>query len=232
MIKYNPFVQKIIPFQKIIKNFITLAYDYNQLASIKKNTCLDKNNEPIPWYTYPTIEYLKNLDFSEKNVFEYGSGNSSLWWKERCKKIISIESDKKWYDKIQNLKFINSNFDYRLKLDKKEYILQTEIVGSDIIIIDGLWRGECADFVIAQIDNNKINPSMLIFDNSDWFPKTIAKLNYRLKHWVQVDFSGFGPINNYTWTTSIFINSQAASKLIYKSGLTSIAGIKQVHEDD
>ena len=69
---------------------------------------------------------------------------------------------------------------------------------------------------------------MLIFDNSDWYPKTISKLDDRLKHWVQVDFSGFGPINGYTWTTSIFINSQADSKLIYKQALKSMAGIEQI----
>jgi hypothetical protein len=230
IIKYIPFLQKIFPsyFKKILKNFITLAFDYNQLGSMKKKGCVDKNNNPIPWYTFPTIEYLQNLDFTKKIVFEYGSGNSSLWWKERCRKIISIESDKNWYKQIQNSVFTNSNFDYRLEIDKKKYILQTQILESDIVIIDGLWRSECADFLIAQIDSNKIKPNMLIFDNSDWYPQTTSKLNKRLKHWVQVDFSGFGPINDYTWTTTIFINSQADSKLIYKSALTSIAGIKQV----
>jgi hypothetical protein len=232
MIRYISFVlklkRKIYPFyfRNIIRNFRTLAFDYNQLTSMKKRSCINKNNNPIPWYTYPAIEYPNNLDFTDKNLFEYGSGNSSLWWRERCKKIISIEADEKWFSKIQNLK--NSNFDCRLEIDKKKYILQTDIFGSDIIIIDGLWRSECADFVIAQIDNNKINPNMLIFDNSDWYPKTISKLNDRLKHWVQVDFSGFGPINGYTWTTSIFINSQADSKLIYKQALKSIAGIEQI----
>jgi hypothetical protein len=230
IIKYIPLLKTIFQsrFIRILKNFVTLAFDYNQLGSMKKKKCLDKNNNPIPWYTYPAIEYLQNLDFAKKKVFEYGSGNSSLWWKERCRKIISIESDKKWYKQIQNSLLTNSNFDYRLEIDKKKYILQTEILGSDIVIIDGLWRSECANFVIAQIDSNKIKPNMLIFDNSDWYPRTTSKLNKRLKHWVQVDFSGFGPLNDYTWTTSIFINSQADSKLIYKSALTSIAGIKQV----
>ncbi|CAM8388951.1 hypothetical protein MCEET85_00874 [Candidatus Methylopumilus planktonicus] len=233
-IKHIPFalkiVRKIYPshIQNILKNFRTLAFGYNQLGSMKKWSCLDKNNNPIPWYTYPTIEYLENLDFSDKNIFEYGSGNSSLWWVQRCKKIISIESDKKWFKYIQKIK--NSNLDYRFSNNKKNYIYQSDIAGSHVIIIDGLWRSECADFVITSINSNKINPNMLIFDNSDWYPKTISKLNKRLKHYVQVDFSGFGPINGYTWTTSVFINSQFDSKLIYKTKLKSIAGIKQFRD--
>jgi hypothetical protein len=123
MIRYISFVLKLkkfnlLYFRNIIRNFRTLAFDYNQLTSMKKRSCIDKNNNPIPWYTYPAIEYLNNLDFIDKNVFEYGSGNSSLWWKEKCKKIISIEADEKWFSKIQNL--ANSNFDCRLEIDKKK----------------------------------------------------------------------------------------------------------------
>jgi hypothetical protein len=95
LIKYIFFVKIIFLYIKIYKNFITLAFDYNQLGSMKKGSCLDKNNNTIPWYTYQAIEYLQNLDFTEKNVFEYSGGNSYFWWKERCRNIISIESNKK-----------------------------------------------------------------------------------------------------------------------------------------
>jgi len=95
MIRYISFVLKLkkfnlLYFRNIIRNFRTLAFDYNQLTSIKKRSCIDKNKNPIPWYTYPAIEYLNNLDFTDKNVFEYGSGNSSLWCKENVKKLFQL----------------------------------------------------------------------------------------------------------------------------------------------
>ena len=34
----------------------------------------DNNKNPIPWYTYSAIEFLRQLDFSNSHVFEYGSG--------------------------------------------------------------------------------------------------------------------------------------------------------------
>ena len=37
---------------------------------------------------------------------------------------------------------------------------------------------------------------VLIFDNSDWYPASSSFL--RGKKYTQVDFCGFGPINNYT----------------------------------
>lgn len=63
-----------------IRNFYILAFEYGQFKTIKNWECVDKDGNPIPWYTYPAIEFLNSLDFSSKNVFEYGTGNSTLWW--------------------------------------------------------------------------------------------------------------------------------------------------------
>lgn len=67
-------------FKAQLKNFYTLAFDYGQLRTIREKRCIDKLGNPIPWYTYPAIEYLKTIDFSRKLVFEYGGGSSTLWW--------------------------------------------------------------------------------------------------------------------------------------------------------
>ena len=42
--------------------------------SIDEKICLDKDGNPIPWYTYPAIEYLSQFDYSDKEIFEYGCG--------------------------------------------------------------------------------------------------------------------------------------------------------------
>jgi hypothetical protein len=216
---------------KQIKNFATLSKGYGQLASMKKWSCLDSKGDPIPWYTYPTIEYLANFDFSAMKVFEYGSGNSSLWWAKRCRSLISIENDRLWYDKIKQTGAALANFDYRFEEDKSKYVHQEEISGSDIVIIDGFHRPECADHFLQHKKDGNLDPTLLIFDNSDWFPKTIARLNKEL-NWIQVDFSGFGPINEYTWTTTIFINPSAREKLVYLRALSSVAGISQADGSD
>ncbi len=72
---------------------------------------------------------------------------------------------------------------------------------------------------------------MLIFDNSDWYPKAINYIRECL-NWVQIDFHGFGPINDYTWTTTIFINQANQSRLKYLSPLKSIAGIGNNAENE
>lgn len=64
----------IIPYYKQWKIFMTLSNQYGQFQSIKKWSCVDKDGNPIPWYTYPAIEYLSNLDFCNKTILEWGGG--------------------------------------------------------------------------------------------------------------------------------------------------------------
>jgi len=93
-------LNKIIPISKQVRNFKILAIDYGQYKTIRDGVCIDKNGNPIPWFTYPAIEYLNNLDLSDLKVFEYGSGFSTLYWSKRCKYVVSVEHDEEWFNLI------------------------------------------------------------------------------------------------------------------------------------
>ncbi|MCU0536480.1 MAG: class I SAM-dependent methyltransferase [Hydrococcus sp. Prado102] len=160
---------------------------------------IDVNREPIPWYTYPAIEYIKQLDFSDKEVFEYGSGNSTLFWSKISKKVISIENNQKWYEKV--LKQVGENVNLKLVLDETSYIKEIlNYEGFDVIIIDGSCRFECTKVAISKLKAG----GMIILDNSDWYMKTTKFL--RDSDLIQVDMSGMGPINVPPWTTSFFFH--------------------------
>ena len=51
-----------------------LAFDYGHLRSGATGTSIDAAAAPIPWYTYPAIEFLRQLDFAQADVFEYDAG--------------------------------------------------------------------------------------------------------------------------------------------------------------
>lgn len=169
------------------------------IESFKIRQPIDADREPLPWYTYPAIEYVKQLDFSEREVFEYGSGNSTIFWSKLAQRVVSIENNQKWYETVQ--KKVQSNVEVKLIENDVSYIQEISNHNSfDVIVIDGVHRFECAK---ASID--KLKPGgMIILDNSDWHVKT-AKL-LRSSNLIQVDMTGLGPINSYTWTTSFFLN--------------------------
>jgi hypothetical protein len=177
-----------------LANARTLAYGQGQ----RHGAPLDASGEPIPWYTYPAIEYLSQLDASELSVFEFGAGHSTLFWAARARRVRSVENDPAWHAKLAAQR--PSNVELILREDKQGYV-GCLAEPFDLIAIDGRWRRACARAAVAHLKEG----GFLLLDNADWYPRTTAEL--RAGGFLQVDFSGFAPINAYTSTTSIFLRA-------------------------
>ena len=191
---------------------------------MQKWSCIDKNGDPIPWYTYPAIEYLSNLDFSQKTILEWGGGNSSLFWAKRCKKLITIESSAEWFKVMKKNKMKNQEIYLKTFIDienpLENYALFPKILNKlfDVIVIDGgaiqnkTTRPKCTRIAKNLLNYSARQGAMIIFDNSDWYPLTCETL--RQNNLIQIDFHGFAPINAYTHTTSIFLTHNFSFKSI------------------
>ena len=130
---------------KSMPALMILRNGYGIERSIREQMSIDKDGCPLPWYTYPAIEYLKQLDFSTKTVYEFGCGNSSLFWSENAKSVISVEEDEAWYKSR-----IGSRENLSLKLRKpgKDYYdsILEEKENFDVIIVDGNYdRDKCCE---------------------------------------------------------------------------------------
>jgi hypothetical protein len=66
-----------------------------------KKCAVSAKGEPIPWYTYPCMDFLRHRSYEGKTVLEFGGGQSTLWWASRAKNIVTFEGDQDWYDKIK-----------------------------------------------------------------------------------------------------------------------------------
>jgi hypothetical protein len=178
-------------------NFKILGIDFGQYKTARLWESLDRNNDPIPWFSYPAIEYIMQLDFSEKTVFEFGSGNSTRFWAGRCKKVVSVDDKREWYNKMKGK--LPDNVEYFLK-GGQEYIKSISTFENvfDVIIIDGGHRYECAVEALSKLSDD----GFIILDNSDDEEKASKLL--RDADLIEVDMSGFGPIQRGTWTTSFY----------------------------
>lgn len=170
---------------------------YGHSNSKRQSKPLFKDNTAIPWFTYPAIEYLNKLDISNKSVFEWGSGHSSIYFSHKASTITSIESNQEWFKYIKGKKLKNHQIHKHQGEDYYKAILGYN--NFDIIIIDGDKRAKCAEYAIDKINSD----GLIILDNSDWFPNVCSFL--RKKGFVQIDFMGIGPINDYSWSTSFFL---------------------------
>jgi hypothetical protein len=197
---YEIGVHNVIYLINLIEN------EYGHQKSVQLSKPVDALLNPIPWYTYPAIEYLRQFDFSGNHIFEYGSGNSSIFWSSLAGSVTSVEIDSLWFEILSKSKPNNLN----LYLKEKQFDYVNSIKNGntlyDLIIIDGAYRYDCAEVAINYVAND----GLIILDDSERYPELCS--NLREQDLIQVDFFGLTPIVYYTKTTSIFLQRTSSLK--------------------
>lgn len=195
--------------------------------TIDEKVCVDADGNPIPWYTYPAIEYLSQFDYRDKKIFEFGCGNSSLFWAARAQSVTSIEDNPKWFEKWQQ-EFNEANLDIRWRDEGEIYENAVFEDGEkyDVIVVDGKRRAECAKAAVQALADG----GLIILDDSD---RINTSQEYRsavsaLKSadLLQVDFYGFCPMNCYSKATSLFFSRNFVFKTLNE--IQPIAGLGNI----
>jgi glycosyltransferase involved in cell wall biosynthesis len=174
------------------------------LNSLFQGKPIDYDNKPIPWYTYPAIEFLEDKINPDSIVFEFGSGNSTLWWANKVKQVISIESDQGWFNQIN--KKMPTNVQLFLETDRQKYadfILQYPEQYFDIVIVDGINRNSCLENSLSKLKDS----GLLIFDNTDKYNYNSSLKLLLSEGYKRIDFYGLIPSYTYKNCTSLFFKS-------------------------
>jgi hypothetical protein len=171
-------------------------------ASRATSTSVDASGAPLPWYTYGAIAFLEPRLRANMSIFEFGSGNSTLWWSRRVSRVASCEHDSDWYEDVRSR--LPSNVEYRLAtLGENGEYAQSVLQGHrtfDIVVIDGRDRVACALNTPRALKGDGV----IVWDNSDR-SEYQSGYDYLVEQgFKRIDFWGMGPINTYGWCTSIF----------------------------
>ena len=170
--------------------------------SVDQNRPVDRNGDCLPWYTYAMITFLTERVTAEMSIFEYGSGNSTLWWSRRVSHVTSCEHDRHWYEEIKSK--VPGNVNYLFRDSNAEGSYSKAIMdynqAFDCIVIDGADRVDCARNCLDALKPDGV----IIWDNTeiDDYREGYAFLVSR--GFKRLDFWGLGPFNPYEWCTSIF----------------------------
>ena len=184
--------------------FDKLRHNFGFLESVRTQISVNGSGETMPMYTYPCYEYLNSMNWEGADVFEYGTGFSTIWWKNHGANIYGVEHNKNWYEKIngKELGYItleNSvhNYPHSINIFDKQF---------DVIVIDGLVRYQC----VAPALKNLKSGGIIIFDNSDWHSNTKELLD--TKDLIPIHFHGFKPTHVDSQTTSIYMHKEFSRK--------------------
>jgi len=101
-------------------------------------------NNYLPRLNLQTVEFLKKIITSDSLIFETGSGSSTIWFGKQAKKVVALESDKGWHERVrgfmrkENLQNVKLYFDPDYPRKQFKEILQAEdVVEYDIVLHDG-----------------------------------------------------------------------------------------------
>jgi hypothetical protein len=155
---------------------------------------VDRDGTPIPWYTYPCIDFLKCREFEGFRVLEFGAGQSTLWWAKNAASVVSFEGDRAWYGYLKarvpanvSLHFAREDNAQVCVEDVENALSETPALKFDIVIIDGLWRFELIEIAKKHLKEN----GAVICDNSEgygFYEGFLADKTFQ-----KVDFYGYTP---------------------------------------
>lgn len=201
--------RKIIPkrLRDLARFERALHVEYGWLRSWLLSRPVDARGEPVPWMTYPAIEFLRQFDFRSGAVLEWGAGYSTLWWAARARRVVSVETNAAWVARLRerapaNVEMITT----APTVQGAMRALNASEDTFDVIVVDNEaeLRLTCCRSSVAKLKSGGI----LVLDNSDRAPRSAEVL--RRAGLLQVDFIGFAPASVLPRATSVFFNGPSS----------------------
>lgn len=168
---------------------------------------MDVRGEPLPWYTYPAIQFLLSKHYTNKRVLEWGAGQSTRFWAKRAQEVVAFEDREDWCRWLESFKFTTVRI-HRLNREPYavENILDTQLF--DVIVIDGLNRWSCAERSLNLLSED----GAIILDDSERNPGPRPGYGcvdlFRDAGFSRVDFIGYSPGNTVQKCTSLFFQER------------------------
>jgi hypothetical protein len=107
-------------------------------------TSTDAQGRPLPWFTYPAIEFLADRVRRDWRILEYGSGAGTCWWSRHCDDVVAVEHDPHWAESVATR--CPARLVKVLELGEEHYVRPAEIsgmAGFDVVVVDGIFREQC-----------------------------------------------------------------------------------------
>ena len=177
-------------------------FERGWLQAQLNNQVIDKKKEPIPWISYPALDFLKQCLPADVYIFEYGCGFSTVFYAKNYKNVTAVENNSEWFKKITSLtkEFKNCNVLFQENLT--EYINAIENSGRlfDLIVVDGASRNECLEKSL-----NFLSPGgLLVLDDADRPEYREVIELVKSKGFLSIPFIGMSALSYEHHNTTIF----------------------------
>jgi hypothetical protein len=170
---------------------------------------LSQHGAPLPWYTYPCIDFLQQRDYAGRTVLEFGAGQSTLWWAARAARVVALEDDASWLRTLRQqvppnvqLHGVDGSDASRCVAEVRRVLADSGIAKFDVIVIDGLCREALIDTAIDWVGPEGV----IVCDNAEGYG---IHAGFLARGFQRVDFFGNAPAVVRPHCTSLFFRGSA-----------------------
>ena len=144
-------LRRWIPGVFVLGKGLTLIYSkrsflresgYFKSVALKRPCRLD--GSPIPWMNYGAINFLEDRLSSDLDIFEYGSGNSTIFFASLVNSVTSLECDHGWYEYVKGILPDNASVVF-CPIGDPAYVgaIAEQDKKFDVVIVDAEERVKC-----------------------------------------------------------------------------------------
>lgn len=170
---------------------------------------VSRQGAPLPWYTYPCIEFLQQRDYAGRSVLEFGAGQSTLWWAARAARVVALEGDAAWWRELRErvpanvqLHPVPDDDAHRCVAAVREVLAGCGAVKFDVVVIDGLCRAALIDIAVEWVAEGGV----IVCDNAEGYG---LHAGFLARGFQRVDFYGNAPAVVRPHCTSIHFRGSA-----------------------
>lgn len=163
---------------------------------------LGPDGQYVPWMNFGFQSFLHERLHKNLNVFEYGSGYSTVFYARRVGTVMSVEYDETWYETIQDLVPENAMILFMAADADGAYCRSIQSAGRqyEVVIIDGRDRINCIRQSLECLTANGV--IVLDDSNREKYRQGIeiaVASGFKVLH-----FAGLKPLGNGEYRSSVF----------------------------
>ena len=166
----------------------------------------------LPWFAYGAIDFLEEFLEPHMTVCEYGSGGSTIFFAQRCKRVFSIEDNPQWFNlissrlhakAIHNVTLELRPFDFKnpVGFEHSEYLHAIPNEVMDVIVVDGTEESTPVRPICFAKAESRINKNGIIIVDDSWRYPEIRRCHTANRC---LTFKSVGPARFGVTSTDIF----------------------------
>jgi precorrin-6B methylase 2 len=191
----------LVTWQRFLLSSSSILKTSGWLKSYVSRKPVDANGSPIPWMNYAAIDFLRKRLRSDFDLFEWGSGYSTLFFSEHVSSVTSVEYDSNWFELVRAQVPKNAQIIHQAH-DQDGYVnaISTTTRAYKVVVVDGRERVRCFSASFEKLTEDGV----IILDDSNREKYQSAFEEAEKMGFKRIDFIGLKPRSHRAHQTTVF----------------------------